>query len=351
MNALGMSIIGNPETLELQADATKIFVERMLHAYNNIPINLDEVQLMDKEELKKIIYMIGNNTSRGRGKKDGGVQEQSNWRTNVLSSGEAPLTNDESCIGAKVRGRDYYGGIGERDEEGVKDFKEGMLENYGVIAIPLIRKIIREKETLKERYKNCFNEISKSLSVKDNNIVDRMADSYASVLLGGYIFEDVMKENGGEEKNPLEVVLPIIEEIIVRTATETYCFKAIQAIYSWIDENKDHFLINGASTCKYPPHQTYGGLFNDTTLDIYIGSLKQMLTKADFNYSMVIREFEREKITLDTRSGEKCYYNSREGRVIAINTNAVYEKFRLTNPLMPLLVVEYLNNKAPSMIM
>ncbi len=103
---LAASVWGDPnEEGYIQTfNGTMVGIELLEGFYNNMPLILDEFQLVkDKKSFESIVYMICEGIGRIRGKKTGGLQNTPTWKNCTLTSGETPITNNASGAGALNR--------------------------------------------------------------------------------------------------------------------------------------------------------------------------------------------------------------------------------------------------------
>jgi hypothetical protein len=85
-------------------DSTAVGVERMAAALNGLPLLLDDTKRLKNPEIAaSAVYGIVSNEGRARGQSDDGMREMAQYRTAIVSTGEAPLKD----IG-------QHGGLGAR---------------------------------------------------------------------------------------------------------------------------------------------------------------------------------------------------------------------------------------------
>lgn len=249
---LAMSIFGNPVMLKMSTSVTKVFVERQCALYNNLPQFLDETSLIPLDVLKEITYMISNETSKGRGKKEGGIEKVQRWKTVLLTTGESPLINMGSLGGQDVRTISLYGGVGAHDSTNVEYFKERMTDNYAVIGPLLVQKIINERDNLYEYYTNIRNKL-KTLGKSDvTGTMGRLVDTYSLIAIAGFVFESVMEDLG---EHPQDAGA-LVEQIFCDRLTQSDGSleeRALSIVHDWVIENKKCFCENkeGEAGTKY----------------------------------------------------------------------------------------------------
>ena len=237
---LAMSMFGNPQKLKLATSATKVFIERTCTTCSDLPIFLDETSMMQSDILTEISYMVANERSRGRGKKDGGVEKVATWKTVMLTTGEVPLLSLGSLGGQDVRTVSMYGGVGAHDHENVEMYKDRMEDNCGLIAPLLIKRILEYKDKLKDYYldiRDTLKEFSKSDST---GATGRVVDTYALISLSGFILESVFEDLGLEVKDALDLVENKFTDKMTQS-DGSISDRAFMIISDWVVENNKNF--------------------------------------------------------------------------------------------------------------
>jgi len=243
---VGMSIWGNPEKLILSTDTTAYAMEENCTIKNDLPILLDDITLMQKDTLNRIVYMVANEGGKNRGKKDGGLREVNRWKSVVMTTGELYITGSKSTGGAEVRIVSTEGGIGKFDPDTVTQFELKMLENYGVIGPLIIKKILSNKSILIEEYKQNMIDFEEKVSeIRDpDGIIKRLIKTYAAIAVAGEVFEDVMSDLNLIQKDPLSIVADKLGEKIHNT-TDKMSERAFDAILDWHQTEARCFCQDG----------------------------------------------------------------------------------------------------------
>lgn len=97
------SVWGGPKYMRTW-DTTAVGVERMAAAMNGLPLLLDDTKRLKHPEIAaSAVYGIVSNEGRARGQSDDGMRAMAQYRTAIVSTGEAPLKD----IG-------QHGGLGAR---------------------------------------------------------------------------------------------------------------------------------------------------------------------------------------------------------------------------------------------
>lgn len=255
---LAMSIFGNPQKLKLATSATKVFIERTCTTCCDMPIFLDETSMMQSDILTEISYMVANERSRGRGKKEGGVEKVATWKTVLLTTGEVPLLSLGSLGGQDVRTVSMYGGVGANDPVNVELYKDQMEDNSGHLAPLLVKKILENKDKLKEYYleiRDTLKEFSKSDST---GATGRVVDTYALISLSGFLLESVFEDLELDTKDALGLVECKFKDKMTHS-DGSISDRAFMIVSDWIIENHKNFCddMEGVAGDRY---DLYGNL-------------------------------------------------------------------------------------------
>lgn len=104
---LSASVWGNPiiGRYVQTFNATQVGHEKTAAFLNNIPMCIDELQLSkDSHGRSKFdVYQLSQGVGRTRGTKTGGIDKTPTWALCILTTGESPLTADNSGAGAVNR--------------------------------------------------------------------------------------------------------------------------------------------------------------------------------------------------------------------------------------------------------
>lgn len=82
-------------------DATAVGLERTAETLGCLPVLLDDTKLADKNVAQNL-YRLASGQGKIRGKPDG-LRKQGSWRTLVISTGEAPVTERSEDGGTRAR--------------------------------------------------------------------------------------------------------------------------------------------------------------------------------------------------------------------------------------------------------
>lgn len=104
---LAASVWANPDIgngYVKQMNATAVGMEQAAAFCGNLPLCLDELQLIqDKKNFDQMIYMLCEGSTKTRGARNGGLQKGGSWKNCIITTGEMPITSSNSKSGAVNR--------------------------------------------------------------------------------------------------------------------------------------------------------------------------------------------------------------------------------------------------------
>ncbi len=184
------SIWGNPARGKLLStlDNTKVASERLCNFLHNMPLILDELQILkDRDKTyDNLIYTLTEGKGRDRGTISGGIDSMTKWDNIIILSGEEPITSSFSKEGVKNR-------VIEIEEnntiiENGNQVVDLILKNYGFAGKIIIEAVQKKKDILDE-FKNISEELKKHISyTKQINSIACIL--VADKILSSLIFED-----------------------------------------------------------------------------------------------------------------------------------------------------------------
>ncbi|HEX7628044.1 MAG TPA: DUF927 domain-containing protein [Candidatus Methanoperedens sp.] len=162
-----ISMFGDPEKLMLAGGATVTAVEELAAQMCDLPIHLDETQKINREDLEKIVYSIGNGVGKGRGAKNGGMRDTPRFRSVALFTGEDRVIKDDSYDGMDMRLLEVRGGLRHDDSVAVHDFLNGVKNNYGVFGPLLIDWLLHNRDKVFKMNKESMATIKAAIPGND----------------------------------------------------------------------------------------------------------------------------------------------------------------------------------------
>ena len=325
---IASSVWGNPakETggLITSWNNTMVFVERLASFFNDLPMYLDDSQTADDKTISKIMYMIGNSTGKGRGKKAGGIDANKSWHTVCFSTGEKQLTESTQYDGAKARTIEFNGSpFGKNEGKIVNDIKTCVRENYGHIGNLFIKKLMEDLEKPEKlaEFKESYATFRELLSMRTTNeIGNRMAGYFAIIQLAGTLIEDYFKLGG----NVLQTIENcFLEAINERKSEGNTSERALNEVLSFAQANMKSFLGKTDDFTK----ENFGIWKDKQYISFHPHKLKDVLTKAGFSYNSIVRSWGDKNIIKKSKDSVTypVFYENISYRLIVIKWESLFE--------------------------
>lgn len=282
---VALSVWGNPDDIMGTFNSTAVGFEKMAAFYNDLPFGIDEKQVSgsNKDYMNNIVYMLGLGQGRTRGSKSGGIQERVFWRTAVITTGEEPISSENSQTGISTRVIELYGKLFE-EEKTASHMHRFSVENCGYVGKKYIEHIIDNylgSKKLKEIYNNILMELEDNIK---NNISSHIS-SVGIICLADYIsnkviFEiDDLKQSINFGKRILELLEKEREADIVE--------KAYTWLKSWVLVNLNYFS-QMSKTLIYGFREK---IDNKNYFFIQPSILQNELIKQGYNYRKTLKGF------------------------------------------------------------
>lgn len=161
---IAMSVWGNPKIGHLvkNLNSTNVGLERLSAFLNNIPFAGDELQAIKNKysDFNELIYSLTQGEGKSRGTVDGGIAEQLKWNCVYITTGEEPITLENSKEGVKNRVIEI-----EENEPIINNGKEivnFLFDNYGYAGKEFI-KTLPSEEYLNKRHTEIFNSLNEKV--------------------------------------------------------------------------------------------------------------------------------------------------------------------------------------------
>lgn len=155
----GLSAWGNPVDLIKSYNSTNVGLELTAGFLHSLPFCLDESQMANKFTIEKDLYMLAQGQGKSRGTKNITARNLPTWRNITLSTGEKPLTDDNSGAGAINRILSIESNEMLFDKTAGAEFANIIKQNYGFFGKKWISFILENSE----KYEQLYNDISKSM--------------------------------------------------------------------------------------------------------------------------------------------------------------------------------------------
>jgi len=237
-----LSAWGDPESLMVSFNATKVGLERRATLFNDLPIGIDEKQVAGDNQvfIDNMIYMLGTGSGKLRGNKTGGTQAVGNWRSFILTTGEEPISTMTSQTGIITRVLEVTGSPFYSTEEAAKMHE--LTDSYhGTAGKKFIEELLikyPKRNQIKEKYKD----IVEKLKMDTENKISTHITATATIILADMLESEILfhEDESTIEKRSYEMGLEILKNLTTITDSDIV-EKAYDYIHSWVVSNKKSF--------------------------------------------------------------------------------------------------------------
>lgn len=292
---LAISIWGDPMVLVSKYFSTIVGMERWAGTLKHLPFAMDELQTLNQKRLSvnDVVYTLGNGSGKTRGRVGAGLQKVETWRNCILSTGEQPMSSDNSMDGVNTRLMELYAcplnetGKGDPDDALASELHKISEQNYGFAGERYIRYLVEKVLPVKGKMQDDlvrFKEVLELLcsdSVQlDNTAVLCLADYYASMSVFGET-EDVAFEGAiSLGKSVLGNIEDNRHQDSISMAWDTVC--------GWVASNKLRFV---GSSALHEVSPLYGMVENKKVFAINT-EMNKALEDAGYSVRKCIKGFQ-----------------------------------------------------------
>ena len=324
-----VSIYGDPNVLLRSYNSTAVGIEHTAGTVRNIPLALDELQSLSLkyENLSRMMYMLGNGIGKMRGDRIGGTQKMQTWCNTILSTGEQPITVQNSMDGENTRVMELYAlPIGDTDFS--RTVHQTAAENYGFAGQMFMDYLFHEYELekgtskLRQAYTNFRDEFVSMYAMLYEKCTSIHLEFVAVLVFADFIASKAVF-NAGEEAcgAAWEMGFELLEALKKEQKADAV-ERAWDTVKEWIASNQEHFEVKHLNEVAREPRL---GRYEPGEKKTYIlpNCLRKMLIDNGFSYEKSIRGFK------DRGYVENRQENQRVGKssvkVIIANIEQAYE--------------------------
>lgn len=312
-----LSVWGDPLRLMGSFNSTAVGMERRAGILRHLPMGLDELQVLNEYKLSpaQIVYSLGNGIGKTRGSRNGKLQETPTWRNCVISTGEQPLTRENSMDGVNTRVLELYGQP-IADPDFGRDVHQISENNYGFAGKIFIRYLQQEVLPKRGALRKEFKEIRDALKDRcsgrdpgvhlDNIAVFALADYYSSLALF-----DEQKEVAWTEALALGAGMIDNAKSLERQDTVE---RAWDFVADWIAANHNKFFA-GTIECY--------GVAEQGKVYVLANKLRQALENDGYSYTKCMKGFRERGYLLTAVDSDGRERNQWQKRIQGVNTRAI----------------------------
>lgn len=295
-----LSVWGDPEDLMASFNATKVGLERLASFYSDLPLGIDERQVVGDKQgfVESLVYLLGLGKGKARGSKNGGLQQFNYWRTIALTTGEEPLSTGSSTAGIKTRTLELYG-IPIPNEQLASNIHDKTRNCFGTAGPAFVRRLLEEMKNNPEAIKDDYEAVKTSLGEANNDNITSHLAAVATVCLADYYVSQWIfgldEKTAGEQANALahEIVGALESAADVDDSTRAY-----EYLISW-------YNINEAAFSKDAIRERYGKV-EFGKLMIYPPVFEKAMKEGGFSPDRILHDWaDKGLIETETRKGEE----------------------------------------------
>lgn len=300
--------------------------ERRAGTLKHLPLGFDELQVLNERRLSPslIVYSLGNGYGKTRGTKNGGLQEVPTWRNSIISTGEQPLSNENSMDGVNSRVLEIYGqpisdaGYGRE----VHQISES---NYGFVGKQYIQYLIDTVAADKKQMHGDFEEMRNTLNQQfaalekgdagvhlDTVSVLALADWYSSIS----VFEE-SSDKAWDDAVKLGMTLLMNTK---EQEKEDVVVRAFAYITDWIAANRIHFEKH-SSPCY--------GMVDGAKVYVIASEFRAALEDGGFSYTKCMKGFKERGYLESCADANGVERSQWQKRIQGVNVRAICLNIKL----------------------
>jgi len=347
-----MSIWGDPESLKVSFNATRVGLEQTAALYTDLPMLIDERQAAaggksGSDYVKTLVYMLGLGKTKARGIRGGGLQKAKTWRTVAITTGEHPITDVNIEEGVKNRMLELYGKPFQDDQSVAAGLYNATADCHGSAGQRFIQGLIALITKTPDYCISLHDRFVKELAVVEERGISHMtmtATLCLADMLSGLLIYGLPEEIAFQDS--LEFGMVLLEDYVQSKSGDgimggTDSERALEYLASVTQTNQAFFGIEGHNGI------TWGfGLGNDSEyLNIYPTAFNKIMKEGEFNPQRILRDWAEEGIIKVQRMKNKVQYSypvrppggdrNERIRVILISKSVLFPKSEATNDGTP----------------
>ena len=298
-----MSMWGDPNILSMRADSTTTSIVRKCLFFNNLPLFVDEFQLIKKEEyIQEFLMSVTEGIQRTRATADSSNNFTSSavWKNCTLITGERQSTTDTIGGGAINRIIELRIDDNVADEMELQDIYYKIDNNYGFLGKKLIDLYMNKdfQEKIKKRFVEIQDSWRKKLHTASKQLI-----AISCLVLG----DEILREYVFKDKN--EIKVSDVEMFVASKEEISYSERAYKEVCDLIVANFNKFVLEDApitNNGKNNNSEIWGAICKNDSDTFYINNhiLRTELKKSGIVLDKTILEDWRVKGYIE------CTYNN-----------------------------------------
>lgn len=235
-----MSMWGDPNVLSMRADSTTTSIVRKCLFFNNLPLFVDEFQLLKQDYVQEFLMSVTEGIQRTRATMDSSnnFTSSGSWKNCTLITGERQCVNDNIGGGAVNRIIELRIDDMVADEMDLQDIYYKIDNNYGFLGKKLID--LYSKKEFREKVKKRFIEIQDCWR-KKLNTASKQLIAISCLVLG----DEILREHFFHDEN--EISVEDIENFVASSDDISYSERVYNIVCDMIFSNQNHFARGNSS--------------------------------------------------------------------------------------------------------
>lgn len=238
---IAASVWANPRLGEYITtfNSTGVGQEQLCGFLNSIPLCMDELQIQTaagKKDFDAVVYNLTEGVGRVRGAKGGGLQRVLTWKNTIITSGERPISNENSGGGAVNRVIEVE--ATEKIYSDLIGLVNVLSDNYGFAGREFVELLQEDgvMEIVEARQKNFFQDLL------ERDTTDKQAASAAAMVAADSFATDMIFQDGnGLTVDDIAKWLTKKDDVDVNK-------RALDYLYELVLRNPMHFKPNDFGT-------------------------------------------------------------------------------------------------------
>ncbi|MDR3562100.1 MAG: DUF927 domain-containing protein [Negativicutes bacterium] len=290
---LAASVWMNPEKAMVSFNSTKVGLEKHLSHFANVPVVIDERQIMGDNQalLDMLIYMMAEEQGKTRGTRTGGIKRGDRWRTIVMTSGEHPLSAQSSAGGTNTRALEPYFTQVIQDTQYAAHLHGACAKTFGTAGPAFLRQVLDNQQALMDNiaYWTKFLR-DQNLNPAHINFLATLAA--ADCLSSIFLWQKEEDEAWAETTKFLDSWIAALQ--VTEKTGELHRVRAF--VEGWLVQCQRHFSETWVQGLGEPGvlGDRYGWYLNDGNVGIVPNAFQKALQNNGFHWDRVKIDFANE---------------------------------------------------------
>ena len=238
---LAASVWANPKLGEYITtfDSTGVGQEQLAGFLNSLPLCMDELQIQTasgQKDFDKIVYKLTEGIGRLRGAKSGGLQRVLTWKNCIITSGERPLSNENSGGGAVNRIIEVE--VRDKIYDDLVWLVNVVSDNYGFAGREFVELLQDEgvSAEVERKQKDAYRELL------EMDTTEKQAASASAMVAADWFASSMIFQDGND------LTVEEVSKWLTKKADVDVNQRALDYLYELVLRNPVHFKPNDFGT-------------------------------------------------------------------------------------------------------